>query len=150
MLCGVLTIYSKEIKMNQMEFVNFQAVQGQKYLGIATVNFNGVMLRYKIVSNKDGNGYFPAAASYNVGTEGADRYITAFCLDSNTQNEILKELIMERVGQYFANANRTQSAPPPINYPIQNGQAVNQPQNQNYSAPMPTYQSTPHDEQLPF
>lgn len=140
--------------MNQMEFVNFQAVQGQKYLGIATVNFNGVMLRYKIVSNKDGNGYFPAAASYNVGTEGADRYITAFCLDSNTQNEILKELIMEKVGLYFANANQAQRAAPPINPPVNQGQygtqQGNQPQNQNYSAPMPTYQSTPHDDQLPF
>lgn len=140
--------------MNQMEFVSFQAVQGQKYLGIATVNFNGVMLRYKIVSNKDGNGYFPAAASYNVGTEGADRYITAFCLDSNTQNEILKELIMEKVGLFFANANQAQRAASPTNQPVNQGQygtqQGNQPQNQNYSAPMPTYQSTPHDDQLPF
>src|ERR1700684_1909272 len=108
--------------MNHMEFVNYQAVHGQKYLGIATVNFNGVMLRYKIVSNKDGTGYFPASASYNVGSEGQDRYIAAFCIDSNTQNEVLKELIMERVGEYFANPPQAanQRHGEQISYPLSN------------------------------
>jgi hypothetical protein len=132
-----------------MEFISYQAVQGQKYLGIATVNYNGVMLRFKIVSNKDGTGYFPAAASYNVGSEGQDRYIAAFAVDSNTQGEILKELIMERVGQYFANPQQTRApAPPPQPQVNQNRGQIpypmsNQPQNQSY-------QTSPQDEQLPF
>ena len=132
--------------MNHMEFISYQAVHGQKYLGIATVNYNGVMLRFKIVSNKDGTGYFPAAASYNVGSEGQDRYIAAFAVDSNTQGEILKELIMERVGQYFANPPQTRSPAPQadqnrdgqIPYPMSN-----QPQNQSA-------QMSPQDERLPF
>lgn len=128
--------------MSQMEFVSYQAVQGQKYLGIATVNFNGVMLRYKIVSNKDGTGYFPASASYNVGTEGQDRYIAAFCIDSNSQNEILKELIMERVGLLFANPQQAR-APAPQAQQRQQGSYTQQPQNQNH-------QMSPQDEQLPF
>lgn len=84
-----------------LDFHSYQEVKGQKYLGIATINYNGVMLRYKIVVSKDGTTYFPASASYNIGTEGQDRYISAFCIDSNMQNEILKELIMKKVGEYY-------------------------------------------------
>lgn len=87
--------------MTQMDFLSYQEVKGQKFLGIASVCYNGVMLRYKIVMTKDGSGYFPASASYNVGENGQERYVTAFCLDSNMQNELLKELIMKNVGDYY-------------------------------------------------
>jgi hypothetical protein len=96
--------------MKQIDFHSYQEVQGQKYLGIATVNFDGVMLRYKIVNNKDGTAFFPAAASYNVGSNGVDRYISAFCIDSNMQNEILKELIMKNVGDYYSKFQKQTAA----------------------------------------
>lgn len=139
--------------MNQMDFHSYQEVTGQKYMGIATVNYNGVMLRFKLVHSKDGTSFFPASASYNIGSQGGvDRYISAFCIDSNMANEMLKEMIMQRVSEYYHTLS--QSAPmkaPPSNVPY-----MSQPQQQafqprdivNVNQPMSAIQ--PQEDLCPF
>lgn len=82
--------------MNNLEFLNYIPTPGEKYIGIATVKLYGkIILRYKIVPTKDGSGHFPAPASYKVG----DEYAHAFTLDSMSENDELKKLIMSNVKQ---------------------------------------------------
>ena len=75
--------------MGNFEFVRYEATPGEKHLGIATVKAYGrIVLRYKIVPNKDGSGFFPAAASYKLPSHGGeDAYISAFLLDSRSEEE---------------------------------------------------------------
>jgi hypothetical protein len=80
--------------MNNIEFLSYIPTPLEKYLGIATVKLYGkVILRYKIVPIKDGSGHFPAPASYKAG----DEYVHAFMLDSMSENEELKKVIMHNV-----------------------------------------------------
>lgn len=80
--------------MNNLEFLSFIPTTGEKYIGIATVKLYGkVILRYKIVPTKDGSGHFPAPASYKVGED----YVHAFMLDSMSETEELKKLVMHNV-----------------------------------------------------
>lgn len=80
--------------MNNIEFLSYIPTPLEKYLGIATVKLYGkVILRYKIVPTKDGSGHFPAPASYKAG----DDYVHAFMLDSMSENEELKKVIMHNV-----------------------------------------------------
>ena len=80
--------------MSNLEFLSFISTPGEKYIGIATVKLYGkIILRYKIVPTKEGSTYFPAPASYKAGEE----YVHAFMLDSHSENEELKKLIMHNV-----------------------------------------------------
>jgi hypothetical protein len=80
--------------MNNIEFLSYIPTPLEKYLGIATVKLYGkVILRYKIVPIKDGSGHFPAPASYKAG----DDYVHAFMLDSISETEELKKIIMHNV-----------------------------------------------------
>lgn len=80
--------------MSNLEFLSFISTPGEKYIGIATVKLYGkVILRYKIVPIKDGSGHFPAPASYKAG----DDYVHAFMLDSISETEELKKIIMHNV-----------------------------------------------------
>ncbi len=80
--------------MSNLEFLSYIPTPGEKYIGIATVKLYGkIILRYKIVATKEGNSYFPAPASYKAG----DEYVHAFMLDSMSENDELKKLIMHNV-----------------------------------------------------
>lgn len=85
--------------MGNFEFVKYEATPGEKHLGIATVKAYGrIVLRYKIVPNKDGSGFFPAAASYKLPSHGGeDAYISAFLLDSRSEEEELNAMIRASV-----------------------------------------------------
>lgn len=79
--------------MSNLEFLSYIPTPGEKYIGIATVKLYGkIILRYKIVPTKDGS-YWPAPASYKAGEE----YVHAFMLDSMSENDELKKLIMHNV-----------------------------------------------------
>jgi hypothetical protein len=93
--------------MNQFEFVKFEATPGEKHLGIATVKaFEGkITLRYKIVPNKDGSGFFPASASYKMPQVGGeDVYIGSFLLDSRSDEEEMNALIRANVKKHLSHA----------------------------------------------
>jgi len=87
------------------EFLGYEPTPLQRYLGIATVKVYGrVLLRYKIVQTSRGCGFFPAAASYKT---GLDAYVTAFVLDSRSEEEELFSLIRHNVMPYIAK-NKTE------------------------------------------
>lgn len=86
--------------MSQFEFIKYEPTPGEKHLGIATVKaFEGkITLRYKIVPNKDGSGFFPASASYKLPSNGGeDVYIGAFLLDSRSDEEEMNAIIRANV-----------------------------------------------------
>ncbi len=88
--------------MSEFKFIKYEATPTEKHLGIMTVsviegNFK-IILRYKIVKTKDGNAIFPSAPSYKMSGEGEDaRYITAFCLDSHADQELLLDFVKEKM-----------------------------------------------------
>lgn len=93
--------------MSDMKFLKYEAVQGEKHLGIATVKVDMPMiLRFKIVPNKDGNGFFPAAASYKMG----DKYVHAFLIDSNYDKEELEEMVKTEVRKSINSPTTSQSS----------------------------------------
>src|SRR5271169_2541645 len=78
--------------MNQYEFLNYTATPTEKHLGIVTIRAWGkIILRYKLVPNKDGTGFFIGCASYKLpnAISGGDEYKEAFLLDSNYESKEL-------------------------------------------------------------
>lgn len=91
--------------MSNFEFIKYEPTPSEKHMGVATVKLYGkIILRYKIVPNKDGSGYFPCAASYKMPSApgGQDIYVSAFMLDSNSEKEELENLIRANVKQFLA------------------------------------------------
>lgn len=85
--------------MNKFEFVSYDPTPGEKHLGIVTITYLGKMiLRYKIMPNKEGKGFYPLMASYKVG----ERYEIAFELDSNIEKNDLKTFICKKVDEAIA------------------------------------------------
>jgi len=101
--------------MSQFEFMKYEPTPSEKHMGIATVKaFEGkITLRYKIVPNKDGSGFFPASASYKMPqVSGEDVYIGAFLLDSRSDEEEMNALIRANVKKHLGHsvANPSTSA----------------------------------------
>lgn len=89
--------------MSQFEFIKYEATPSEKHMGIATVKaFGKIVLRYKIVPNKDGSGFFPASASYKMPSNGGeDAYISSFLLDSRSDEEEMNALIRANVKNHI-------------------------------------------------
>ena len=85
------------------EFLNYIPTPGEKHIGIAKIKaFGKIILRYKLVSRKDGQGFFPMPASYKMpSADGQDNYVSAFMLDSNSDKEDVEELIRLNVRKYM-------------------------------------------------
>jgi hypothetical protein len=85
------------------QFLEYTATPSEKHLGIVTVKAYGkIILRFKIIPNKDGTGYFVGCASYKMpNAAGGDSYEEAFIIDSNYENKQVNTLIMSNVKQFM-------------------------------------------------
>ena len=102
--------------MNPIEFIAFHETPNEKHMGIATVKLYGkIFLKYKIVPNKDGSGFFPSAPSYKITKDGNEVYTPAFLVDSRGEEEEIKELIHSAVKSAIRNKGQYQSSPSAIN-----------------------------------
>lgn len=132
------------------KFKSYTATPGEKHLGVVSiVAYDKIVLRYKIVPNKEGGGYFACPASYKLAATGPkDDYVSAFTLDSNSDKEDLDLLIRQWIKPYMnGNAEASVFAPqgvnlpyaqPNPNYQSKAQQAQPMPQNyQQYAAPLP-------------
>src|SRR5574337_1808869 len=89
--------------MTSVQFINYTPTPGEKHMGIATIKlYNRIVLRYKIVPNKDGSGYFPTSASYKIVDEQGERYVSAFVIDSNSEKEEIEGIIRANVKKAIA------------------------------------------------
>ncbi len=90
------------------EFKSYTPTPTEKHLGIAEIKAYGkFMLRYKIIQKKDGQGIFPAPATYKLTEMGQERYVPAFTLDSNSDKEECEGIIIANVRRYMQQAQGT-------------------------------------------
>jgi len=126
--------------MSLIEFIKYEPTPTEKHLGVASVKLYGkIILRYKIVPNKDGSSYFATPASYKMSTPPGtpDKYCEAFMLDSNFEKEEIMSLIHENVRKHMAPQASVFSPQPAAQAPAQ------QKPNYPYQAQQqPAYQSS--------
>jgi len=99
--------------MSEFKFIKYEPTPTEKHLGIITVVVRAIVLRYKIVKTKDGHSLFPAAASYKMsGEEDEARYLSAFSLDSQSEQEMLFDFIKEKMSEILSKGHQKSN---PIN-----------------------------------
>lgn len=75
-----------------IKFVSFERVVGEKFLGVASVVYDGkIMLRYKVFPAKEGKGVFFSTGSIKKG----ESYLPAFEFDSNFLKNDVERCIRE-------------------------------------------------------
>lgn len=138
---------------DQIEVLKFEATPEAKHIGIAHIRlFRQVVLRYKVVENKDGSGYFIAPPSYKRELEGQEKWMQWFMLDSQVFSEEVQDTIRSYITRHFANAKGLQAPQAQNNSP--SNQSYHNQQNQA-TEPVNTqkqYSSSPSalDDGLPF
>lgn len=133
--------------MAKYEFISYVKTPAEKYLGIVSVNLTEkrLVLRYKVVQNKDGHGFFLAPASYKIpDVAGGDQYIGAFMLDSNAENEEVINFCKAHVKQAMGREASVFSQAP-IAAVQQANTALNTP-----SALQPKNPADPYGDGIPF
>lgn len=155
--------------MSNIEFLKYEETPGEKHFGIATVRLYGkVVLRYKIVPNRDGTGFFPCAASYKMPAAGGEpeRYVPSFILDSNSEKDevegIIKAHVKHHMTKHSTQQQNGQHGPSGAEYrpstampstPQGNqsyaGQQNWPPQQQTYQAPRPPEPTLPGFDNMP-
>lgn len=91
--------------MNQdVEILKFELTEDLKFFGIATVRlYRSVVLRYKVVENKDGSGFFVVPPSYKREfNDGTDKWTHWFMLDSMVFNEEVQEMVRAYVNKWIS------------------------------------------------
>jgi hypothetical protein len=108
--------------MNNLEFLDYIATPGESYMGVAEVKWNGLILRYKIVPNKTGDGtWFPTMAAYKVrsainSSTGKDEYAKSVEIDSNTDQKKVIDFVTShvKVRLHQTGIKTGQSSMPPV------------------------------------
>ena len=80
--------------MSEFEFVSFEETPLEKHLGIVSVKAYGkILLRYKAIPTKEGNGYFFSPFRSLVEKDGEKIYTPAFIIDSQIDAEEVNALL---------------------------------------------------------
>lgn len=83
---------------NSIDIVDFTLTPNEKTIGIATVRFyDKILLRYKVLPNKDGTGFFSAPFSYKTKKDDQDFYVPIFVIDSKNEENTIKSVIHDWV-----------------------------------------------------
>ncbi len=94
--------------MTNFEFLSYEPVLNEKFIGICTIRaWQKIILKYKIVPAKEGNGFFATPASIKNG----ERYESCFMIDSVYENNTLISMIKEKVKEYLAEPAKPVVAP---------------------------------------
>lgn len=65
----------------------------QKQMGVAEILYGDIILRFKVVNGKDGEGFFLTPASHKIG----ERYYGAFEIDSRSKYDDMLDFVRENV-----------------------------------------------------
>jgi len=91
--------------------LKFEKTPEAKHIGIVHVRlFNKVILRYKVIENKDGSGYFVAPPSYKRDDGDNQKWVTWFMLDSQVFSEEVEDVIRENLSKLKGGSNSSPSA----------------------------------------
>lgn len=97
--------------MNNFEFIKYEPTPNGKQLGIVTAKaYNKIILRLKVVSKKEGSGYFPTAPAIRLGDDSNPIYLAAFILDSRSDEEEFIQVIRNGIKPYFTETEEDQVA----------------------------------------
>lgn len=77
------------------QFVNYIPTPGEKQLGIATINYGSVLLRFRINAGKDGTGFYITPSAHKLG----ERYFDSFEIDSKREHTRVMNLIRDNVNK---------------------------------------------------
>lgn len=92
--------------MANFRFIEYVATPSAKQMGVAYIALNTdigeIMLGFKVVSKKDGNGYFIAEPTWKLEENGAEDWKTWIMIDSNIAKEQLFGLVRENVNRLMA------------------------------------------------
>ncbi len=77
----------------EIEFVDYTPTPGEKSLGVATINYGPILLRFRINAGKDGHGFYPSPLAHKVG----DKYVNSFEIDSSREYTKILEVVRENV-----------------------------------------------------
>lgn len=96
--------------MNGYEFIGYLETPNEEYfMGVATIRFmRRIVIRYKIIKNKDDTGYFVSEPSYRIVGDGKPEYLKAIIVDSQIENDELKRYIRNCVNQAMNPNNQQQ------------------------------------------
>lgn len=101
--------------MKIFEFLTYEPVVNEKFIGIATVRaWSKIILKYKVIPNKDNSGFFVAASSIKNGTDpatGKDKYESVFMVDSAYENKELQALLKDKITDCIAGRPSTSTIP---------------------------------------
>lgn len=93
--------------MDNLEFLKFIPVTGEKHLGIAVIRIERkYVVRFKIQASEQG-GYWVSSPSMKSGVfNGKDSYVSAFQFDSSYENEEVKNFILANVERHISSVQQ--------------------------------------------
>ena len=77
----------------EIEFVDYTLTPGEKSLGVATITYGTLLLRFRINAGKDGHGFYPSPLAHKIG----DRYVDSFEIDSRREHAKMIDIVRENV-----------------------------------------------------
>lgn len=82
--------------MKTIEFLSYVETPEEKYMGIATVLYDGaIMLRYKVQQSKEGSGFYVSAPSFKDVVN--DEWLEWHSIDSKSQTAAINTVIRNHV-----------------------------------------------------
>ena len=143
-------------QQNQLEFLKWIPVVGDKHLGIAVIRYERrFIFRFKILSSEHG-GYWATTAAFKTGiSNGKDKYESAFDLDSSYENELIKDFVISNVNNILNNRANVNQSPSAFGYSSNYGHQHSSfaPQSNNFgSGTQSSFDdiNAPTDDNLPF
>lgn len=82
-----------------IKFMEYVETPTEKHLGIATIMYGSMLLRFKIQPGKDGQGFYAQSASHKVTENGQDKYLESFLVDSRIEHGKMMDIVREGVKQ---------------------------------------------------
>jgi hypothetical protein len=86
------------------EFISYEPVTGQNYLGIVTIKRHGDYHRLKWVARKDGKGEFSTACSIKRVDGDGEKWLECFVIDSRYEQEQVEQIIRKCVNEALNHA----------------------------------------------
>lgn len=93
--------------MNTIDYVGYEEIPGQTYLGVYTVKLylrdnSSMLVGFKVQLTKDGSNFFVSAPSYKKTVDGQEIWVEWALLDSRSLSDEVMAVIKGKVRAYYA------------------------------------------------
>jgi hypothetical protein len=86
--------------MNTLEFLDYiPASKDDRHLGVASIKWGGLILRFKAQNRTDGKGFFITTASFKIKDPVTldEKYVQAFDIDSRSEHDRIINFVTTHV-----------------------------------------------------